>query len=672
MATTPFELLEQEDILHGVRVADPYRWLEHRSLPETQAWILKQERHCHDYSKDCLELPEIRSRVQRFLDVEVTDQPVRIGSRYFYRRRSKGEEQASIFVRDLTTDEEVLLVPAPQDPFVSIRIHVVSPKGHLLAYEVRHGGTDRRTIRAIEVASGIALDTDVGADWFRGIVFNESHRGFYYCEDILGDTAEHTVRWHPFASSSNCGICFRCPLTSSSRLVLTCDDIHIGVMYLRREHDEELLDFWIAKFDDVFPMSWHRVFRQQRLPFCPVLSQGRIFAKVNYRFGSGRYAEFDRNGTEIQTVVPEQPGRLRQTMLVHDGFLTHRFHEGKSEVHWWNLHGDDLGRVDLPKNMSANLIPPLAGAQESLFISCESFEMGPTIYEFNVTDGKARAWGEPSVPRLQSRTKVRRESYSSLDGTSIPITLVSLHQGGQKLNGPCLMTAYGGFGVPGTPQFSVLVSLLLEAGATFVLPHIRGGGDFGTAWHDAGRGSRRQTSIDDFVAAAAWLKQSGIASAEGLAIFGGSNSGLLVGAAITKRPDLFRAALCIVPLLDMVRYECFDRAARWRSEYGSVHVEEEFLALYHYSPYHHVEEHVNYPATLFVTGDSDDRCNPAHVRKMVAALQNRNAQVSPILVDYSEMRGHMPVLPLSVRIEALTKRIAFLSRELNLTVPPKG
>lgn len=670
MATSLFEPLEQEDVFHGVRVPDPYRWLEDRSLPETEAWILEQKQHCDDYFGSCPVLPEIRSRVQSLLDVEVIDQPVRIGSRYFYRRRFKGEEQASIFVRDLTTDEEVLLVPAQQDPFVSVRLHRISPNGHFLAYEVRYGGTDRRTIHAIEVASGVTLDTDVSADWFRGLVFDESKRGFYYCEDVLGDNAEHTVRWHSFEPYTNCGICFRCPLTSSSRLVLTCDEIHIGAMYLHREHEDEILDFWIAKLDDVFPVSWHRVFHEQRLRFCPVLSQGRIFAKTSYSSSSGRYAEFDRNGMEIRTVVPEQTGRLCQTMLVRDGLLTHRFHEGKSEVHWWNLNGDDLGILDVPSNMSATLLPPLAGAQESLFLSCESFATAPSIYEFNVADGKVRAWSESPVPRLHRPTNVRRENYSSVEGTSIPITLVSLYQDEQKPDGPCLMTAYGGFGVPGTPQFSVLVSLLLEAGATFVLPHIRGGGDFGTAWHDAGRGRRRQTSIDDFLAAGAWLKHNGFAST-GLAIFGGSNSGLLVGAAITQRPELFRAALCIAPLLDMVRYECFDRAARWRSEYGSAGVKEEFLALYRYSPYHRVEKHVNYPATLFVTGDSDDRCNPAHVRKMAAALQDRDAQVSPILVDYSEMRGHMPVLPLSVRIEALTKRIAFLYRELNLNIPPR-
>jgi prolyl oligopeptidase len=209
----------------------------------------------------------------------------------------------------------------------------------------------------------------------------------------------------------------------------------------------------------------------------------------------------------------------------------------------------------------------------------------------------------------------------------------------------------------------------LELGVAFALPHIRGGGEFGASWHEAGRARNRQTAIDDFIAAAEWLCREEITSAQELAIFGGSNSGLLVGAAMTQRPGLFRAVLCIAPLLDMVRYERFDQAAKWQAEYGSADLAEEFHALYGYSPYHRVRTNIDYPSVLFVSGDKDDRCNPAHVRKMVARLQERNAQVNPVLLDYSQERGHSPALPLSVRIEALTRRLAFLCRELRLEVP---
>jgi prolyl oligopeptidase len=204
------------------------------------------------------------------------------------------------------------------------------------------------------------------------------------------------------------------------------------------------------------------------------------------------------------------------------------------------------------------------------------------------------------------------------------------------------------------------------------VPHIRGGGEFGKAWHDAGRARNRQTSFDDFIAAAEWLCDQGATTPCQLGIFGGSNSGLLVAAAMTQRPDLFGAMVCIAPLLDMVRYEQFDEAVKWRREYGTVDDPEDFRALYAYSPYHHVAEDVDYPPILFVTGDQDDRCNPAHVRKMAARLQGRSVQKSIVIVDYSQERGHSPVLPLSVRIPALARRITFLCRELNITIPEGG
>ena len=208
----------------------------------------------------------------------------------------------------------------------------------------------------------------------------------------------------------------------------------------------------------------------------------------------------------------------------------------------------------------------------------------------------------------------------------------------------------------------------LQLGAAFAIPHIRGGGEGGKEWHDAGRARNRQLSFDDFISAAEWLCRRGLTTPAQIGIFGGSNSGLLAAAAMTQRPDLFGAVVCIAPLLDMVRYELFDQAVKWRREYGTAEDPDDFRALYAYSPYHRIAENVNYPATLFVSGDKDDRCNPAHVRKMAARLQERSAQKSPVIVDYSEERGHSPVLPLSVRVPALARRVAFLCRELGIPV----
>jgi len=258
--------------------------------------------------------------------------------------------------------------------------------------------------------------------------------------------------------------------------------------------------------------------------------------------------------------------------------------------------------------------------------------------------------------------------YRAKDGTSIPMFLVG--QRGVVAAGchPTIMTSYGGYGVSMTPQFSIFVAFLVERGCLFALPNIRGGSEFGAEWYNAARRHKRQTAFDDFLSAAEWLIETGRTTPDELAIFGGSNSGLLVGAAMTQRPELFRAVVCMVPMLDMLRYHLFDSAHVWREEFGTADDPADFESLAKYSPYHQVRNGVAYPATMIVSGDKDSNCNPLHARKMTARLQAATSSSRPILLDYSDFRGHSPVLPLSERIEALTDRMAFLCDQLQLAL----
>ena len=233
---------------------------------------------------------------------------------------------------------------------------------------------------------------------------------------------------------------------------------------------------------------------------------------------------------------------------------------------------------------------------------------------------------------------------------------------------PVIMTSYGGYGISMTPQFSVFVAFLLERGCIFALPNIRGGSEFGVEWHEAAKRRKRQLAFDDFLSAAEWLIATRRTEPAKLAIFGGSNSGLLVAAAMTQRPDLFRAVLCMVPIVDMLRYHLFDNAHVWKDEFGAADDPQDFTALIGYSPYHKVRDGVEFPATMIVSGDADQNCNPLHARKMTARLQAANASARPILLDYSTYRGHSPVLPLTARIEALTDRMAFLCDQLELPI----
>jgi prolyl oligopeptidase len=231
---------------------------------------------------------------------------------------------------------------------------------------------------------------------------------------------------------------------------------------------------------------------------------------------------------------------------------------------------------------------------------------------------------------------------------------------------PTIMTSYGGFGASMTAQFSVFVAFLVERGCLFALPCIRGGAEFGAEWHNAAKRRNRQTAFDDFLCAAEWLIGTGRTAPERLAIFGGSNSGLLVGAALTQRPDLFRAVVCIAPMLDMLRYHLFDESHIWKDEFGTAEDVEDFAGLAKYSPYHRIRQGLAYPATLIISGDADTNCNPLHARKMTARLQAANTSPFPVLLDYTKFRGHSPVLPLSERIRGLTDRMAFLCDQLQL------
>jgi prolyl oligopeptidase len=305
---------------------------------------------------------------------------------------------------------------------------------------------------------------------------------------------------------------------------------------------------------------------------------------------------------------------------------------------------------------------------DELLLEAESFTEPRGIYRYSVTHKSRTLWTKQNVPFKTTDYGHSRIWFASKDGTRVPMYLVGRRHVLEGSNNPTIMTSYGGYGVSMGPQFSVFVAFLMERGCLFALPNIRGGSEFGVAWHQAAKRCNRQNAYDDFLAAAEWLIKTGRTAPRKLAIFGGSNSGLLVGAALTQRPDLYGAVVCLAPILDMLRYHLFDNAHVWKDEFGSVDDPDDFAALAKYSPYHQVRHGTSYPPTMIVSGDADRNCNPLHARKMTTRLQAANASNHPIVLDYGKFRGHSPVLPLSERIEALTDRVAFLCDQLQLPV----
>jgi len=656
-----------EETIHGVPIRDPYRWLEDRSAPETSAWLRKQQHNCDVYFDECPGLRSLELRVRNYLDVTEIDQPAKIGGKYLYRRRGQQQEQGCLCIRE-AGNERVLVDPSILGKYASVNIYRIAWNGDYLAYELGYGGEDRKEIRIVDLRTGTLLPERIPLGYPRGFAFTSN--GFFYCQETDFTNDVHQVRYHTFGSINRDVVVLELPRSRGSRLVLKADAERLGVLWYRTQDSEVLLDFLTASANG--PSSWHTVFKEKTLPFLPLLSCGGVFAIVETESKCSQLLQFSEAGEVLRTVVPASEVPIRYVTFTRDCVYVNYLKRGIARIDRWTLLGDRLSSLSFSPHESIQLLPEYGQEAESVFFRMESFDTPSVIFEYGDHPSRPVEWFRRSRPTQSKRLEIEEKSIISVDGTAVPMTLVSASKRTAGDPGPVVMTSYGGFGASMTPRFSVLVTLLIELGATFALPHIRGGGELGRAWHEAGRRRNRQAAIDDFIASAEWLCSTRRTNPELLGIFGGSNGGLLVGAAMTQRPDLFRAVLCIAPLLDMLRYERFDRATEWRREYGTVEDPLDFQALYAYSPYHHVTQSTNYPSTLFVVGDKDDRCNPAHVRKMAEALQDRPAQTSPVIVDYSEERGHAPVLPLSVRVSALARRIAFLCRELHVNVPEGG
>jgi prolyl oligopeptidase len=366
-------------------------------------------------------------------------------------------------------------------------------------------------------------------------------------------------------------------------------------------------------------------------------------------------------------IVPENDTPISNWLVVGDSLFVSYMKDMQHRVIIFDFSGKKTGEMPIRSDETLRIIGGSPDSDE-LLIETESFTEPIGIFRYSAKSNERTLWAKRSIPFDPTDFSHSQIWFMSKDGTRVPMYLVGRRDVLKRSGNPTIMTSYGGYGVSMTPQFSIFVAFLMEHGCLFALPNIRGGSEFGVEWHNAAKRRNRQTAYDDFLCAAEWLVKTGRTAPGKLAIFGGSNSGLLVGAALTQRPDLFGAAVCMVPVLDMLRYHLFDNAHVWKDEFGTVDDPDDFAVLAKYSPYHRVRDGVAYPATMIVSGDADRNCNPLHARKMTARLQAANSSEHPIFLDYSKFRGHSPVLPLGERVEALTDRMAFLCDQFQLPV----
>jgi prolyl oligopeptidase len=674
MEAPPFTATEPvTETLHGVSVTDPYRWLEDQDSPRTRAWIEQQTRYARAYLDNVPGRQRIRERIAEFLAVETYDSLQRSGNRYFFRKRRPDQEQPCIYMREGADGKDQLLI----DPeargtgkFTAVKPLRVSHDGRLLLYEVKEGGERTGTFELFEIETRRRLPDFLPRGYLRGFAFAPDCKSFYYVHEALGSekafyrAAYQHVLGTPSRDDREI---FFAGDDEKIRLGLTADKTRL-VFFVHRFLEKTVTDIYLKPFegdsssDPIFPGITYMLGLQ--------FVDEKIFAITDREAPNRRIVEIrlkDDGDPEWIDIIPQSDMMIKNWLVLGDSIFVSYSKDMTHRIFGFDFSGKKISELPVRDDETLAMT---AGSPENdeVLLQTESFIEPVGIFRYSAKNNRRTLWARRGSP-IDSRNYVHSQAwFASKDGVRIPMFLVGRRDVLEGSDNPTIMTSYGGYGVSMTPQFSIFVAFLMERGCLFALPNIRGGSEFGIEWHNAAKRRNRQTAYDDFLCAAEWLIKSGHTHPEKLAIFGGSNSGLLVGSAMTQRPDLFRAVVCMVPMLDMLRYHLFDNAHVWKDEFGTADDPNDFVALSKYSPYHQVQKGVAYPATMIVSGDADRNCNPLHARKMTARLQAANVSGHPIFLDYNKFRGHSPVLPLCERIDALTDRMAFLCDQLQLSV----
>jgi len=674
---TPVEPVTE--ILHGIEITDPYRWLEDQNSLRTRKWLEEQAEYTGAYFAAIPDREHIRTRVGELLALkEVISEPWNVGDRYFFLKRQAESEQPVIVMRDGLFGSEIVLVdPAQRGSGNSIAVSIasISQDGRFLAYLVRLGGTDHSSLEILDVERGVVLPDRLPEGFCTGFVFAPDGTGFYYTHRELHDPRPNyrAAFWHRYSTER-----------SQDRETFFAGEEPNLFLGLLDSPETNLLAYSVfftgkSPRTSVYlgamscePSQARLVVEEINGCFAPFFVRGQFLAYTDFAASNFRVVRIDLANPDPSSwhdVVPESDRRIQKFAVAGDQVFVTRIDRFSTKVDVFGLDGKQKKSVGFPARGTIDLLNR-TNAMEKLFYSHTSISKPTAVSCYDTRREEGIAWSEVNSPVGLPAIAVEETVYPSADGTSVPLFLAArkdlLHSGPL----PTFLTGYGGFGSCVTPRFTAFATFLMEQGFLFVVPALRGGSELGEQWHRAGKREKRQNSFDDFVAAAEWLIAEKRSVSGRIAIGGGSNAGLLVGAVVTQRPDLFRSAVCLGPLLDMARYHLFDFAAGWAEEYGSPEDQADFQSLFAYSPYHHVHVKVAYPAVLLISGDADTRCNPMHARKMAARLQATTSSSHPVLLDYKTAWGHTPVQPLSTKIEALTDRLAFVCHELGVDVLP--
>ena len=678
--------VDQADDYHGTKVADPYRWLEETDAPQTKAWVAAQNKVTFAYLEQIPARNQIKQRLTQLWNYERYGVPVKIGGRYFFTRNDGLQNQSVLYTtRSLATEPAVLLDPnlLSTDGTVALSGSEVSDDGKRLAYGLSTAGSDWQEWKVRDVETGKDLPDHLKWVKFSGASWTKDGQGFFYSRydepkettRLRGLNYFHKLYYHRLGTAQ-----------SADELVYHRPDQKEWEFRGEVTEDGRYLIITVSHGTDTKNAVFYR---DLQTPGAPVVELLREF-DADYRFISndgplfwfrtdweaprGRVMAIDITKparSHWKEVVPQSSDTLNHVTAVHDQFIANYLKDAHSQIRIFNLEGGFVREVELPGLGTAGGFGGLRKDQET-FYSFSSFMTPTTIYRYDMVQGCSAVFRQPKVDFRPGDYETKQVFYRSKDGARIPMFIT--HKKGLKQNGrnPTFLFGYGGFNISMTPSFSVANLVWMEMGGVYALANLRGGGEYGEEWHQAGMKLKKQNVFDDFIAAAEWLIANNYTTSAKLAMGGGSNGGLLVGVCLTQRPDLFGAALPAVGVMDMLRFHRFTIGWAWTSDYGSAENPDEFKALYAYSPLHNLKPGTAYPPTLVTTADHDDRVVPGHSFKFAAALQAAQAGPAPALIRIETKAGHGAGKPTAKVIEETADKWAFLVRELKMKMPHYG
>ena len=674
--------IDHSDVYHGTEVADPYRWLEQdvRESQEVAEWVKAENKVTFAYLDAIPRREAIRRRLTELWDFEKYEPPVRAGGRYFFRKNDGLRNQSVLYRMDALDDTpRVLLDPNTwsDDGTTALTSFVPSPDGRHLAYGVAEAGSDWQTWWVIEVETQRVLDDEIKWVKFSEASWTRDGKGFFYSRfdapkegaEFQGLNLNHKVYYHRLA-------------TPQSEDVLVYEQPqHPDWMFFAQATDD---DRFLIVTAQVGTDERHRItYRDLREPYAlptdlitnfeheytfVASDESVLYFQTNLDAPRRRLIAIDTRGPERANwveIIPQAADTLQQVTLVGNLLIATYLNDAKTAVKIFKMDGEFVRDVAFSAIATAYGFEGERGDTETFYLMM-SYTLPPTVYRYDLISGKSTVFRQPKVTFNPDNFEVKQVFYRSKDGTRVPMFLA--HKKGLPLDGnnPTLLYGYGGFDISLTPRFRTARIWWLEQGGVLAVPNLRGGGEYGEAWHKAGTKTLKQNVFNDFIAAAEWLIENKYTRTEKLAIQGRSNGGLLVGAVMTQRPDLYGATLPAVGVMDMLRFHKFTAGRYWTDDYGSADNPEEFKALYAYSPYHNLRPGTCYPPTLVTTADTDDRVVPGHSFKFIARLQAAQSCPHPALARIETRAGHGSGKPTSKIIEEAADEWAFLVRNLKM------